>query len=124
MLQQAIDARWVYDRHIINPSQDLYKYLEQGLDYNKSTAVLLINRAKMHRRYTRDIRIRDASDFARIAGMIMISVQCMQWERLKVANELGRIHQIGNYRYCYLYPSEITANECRKHIKYVEELYI
>lgn len=124
MLQQAIDARWVHNRRIINPSEDLYNFLDRGLDYNKSVTVLMINRAKMHRRYTRDIRIRDASDFARIAGMIMISVQCMQWERLKVANELGRIHQIGNYRYCYLYPSEITANECRKHIKYVEELYI
>lgn len=79
--------------------------------------------ASKHSQYTKNMRLRDAVDFAKISNMIMISASCMQWQRIKTANALNRVHRIGNYRYVYLKYEEITETECKKHLKYIEELH-
>lgn len=124
LLQQAVDAKWIHSRKIRSPNEYVYLYLEHGHDYNKVLSSELIKMATKHSQYTRNIRLRDAADFAKISNMIMISSSCMQWQRIKMANSLNRVHRIGNFRYVYLKKEEITETECIKHLKYLRELYL
>lgn len=124
LLDQAINAKWHRGEKLRSPNEHVYMYLDYGHDTNKVLASEMIKMASRHAKYTKNIRLRDAARFANISNMIMISASCMQWERVKVAHSLKRVHKIGNYNYIYLKHEEITETECIKHIKYLEDLYL
>lgn len=123
LLQQAINAKWYHTKKLRSPNETVYLYLEYGHDYNKSLPSELIKMAKKHSQYTMNMRLRDAADIAKISKMIMISASCMQWQRLKAANDANRVHRIGSFKYVFLKYDEITENECIKHLNYLKEMF-